>query len=552
MYRATCYIQAGFKCELLAAALRYRSPKVMNRFASLMLGSKDLQKPATLFTSADFNSPDATQFFAENFPPQPAKTPIDHLSQAGDRSFKIIIDGVFFQLFQTGIARVWKSLLEEWSNNGFAKHIIVLDRAGTAPKIAGIRYLNLPPCDYENSDANREMLQHVCDEEDASLFISSYYTTPITTPSVFMAYDMIPEVMQWNMKNPLWRAKYLAIQEACAYIAISQNTALDLVKYYSSVALESITVAYCGVSQIFSPAVPEVVNAFKIRYGINKPYFLLVGNYTGYKNGILFFQAFSQLTSKGGFDIVCTGSGEMLADELRVYTFGSKVHMLQLSDMELAIAYSGAIALAYPSKYEGFGLPILEAIACGCPVITCRNASIPEVAGDAVIYVDNNNVEDMVNALCDVQKPELRNSLITAGLTQAQKFSWTKMAEIVSSTLINASLLNLNLREINWIVFPDWSQTEDLLSAELTPVIKSAAIHPDAAKITLLISTGNISIEEAQLFLSGIAMNLLMEEDIDISEELAVSLVGELSDVQWQALLPRIHKKIALDIEPPK
>ncbi|WP_442946591.1 glycosyltransferase [Nostoc sp. 'Peltigera malacea cyanobiont' DB3992] len=75
---------------------------------------------------------------------------------------------------------------------------------------------------------------------------------------------------------------------------------------------------------------------------------------------------FSQLAISYGFDIICTGIGGLLAPEFRTYTSGSIVHMLQLSDEELALAYSGAVALVYPSKYEGFGMPILEAMACGC------------------------------------------------------------------------------------------------------------------------------------------------------------------------------------------
>lgn len=453
----------------------------------------------------------------------------------------ILVDGVFFQLYQTGIARVWKSLLEEWVNNGFAKHIVVLDRDGTAPKITGIRYRNLPRYDYNNMVADREILQQVCDEEGADLFISSYYTTPATTPSVFMAYDMIPEVMGWNMNNPMWQAKHQGIQQASARIAISENTARDLVKCFTDITLGSVTVAYCGVNSTFSPAKPEEIHAFKYKYGITKPYFLLVGATGGYKNSILFFQAFSQIATSYGFDIILTGSGGVLASEYRAYTAGSIVHLLQLSDEELATAYSGAVALVYPSKYEGFGMPVLEAMACACPVITCPNASIPEVAGEAAIYVDDDDVDGLANVLCDVQKPSTRNSLINAGLAQAKKFSWTKMAQTVSSALIDATLLSLNLKEINLIIFPDWSQTEESISLDLEQVIRRIATHPDNEKITLLINTNNISVEDAELFLSGVAMNLLMEEELDISEGLEISLVGNLANIQWEALLPRIH-----------
>ncbi|MBD2568153.1 glycosyltransferase [Anabaena lutea] len=462
---------------------------------------------------------------------------------------QIIIDGVFFQLYRTGIARVWRSLLQQWSNTDFAKHILVLDRVNTAPQIPGIRYCTIPYYDYNNTEADKQMLQQICDEEEAELFISSYYTTPIDTPSVFMAYDMIPEVLGANFDEPMWREKHNGIKHASAYITISENTAKDLAQIFPDIPLESITVAHCGVDSLFSPASEDELKVFKYKYGINKPYFLLVGASGDYKNGILFFKAFSQLTSRYGFDIICTGIGGMFEPELRTYTSGSTVHILQLSDEELALAYSGAVALVYPSKYEGFGMPLLEAMACGCPVITCPNASIPEVTAEAAIYVNDNDVEGLTNALCEVQKPTVRQSLIPAGLAQAKKFSWTKMAQTVSSALFNATLLSLNLKETNLIIFPDWSQPEDELGLELTEIIKELANYPQSSNTTLLISISSIDAEEAAMFLSSVTMNLLMEEDLDISEGLEIVPVGNLAAIQWEVLLPRIDAKIILPNE---
>ncbi|MEC4989593.1 MAG: glycosyltransferase [Oscillatoria sp. PMC 1068.18] len=461
----------------------------------------------------------------------------------------IIIDGVFFQLYKTGIARVWQTLLEEWSKTEFAEYIIILDRGGTAPKIEGIKYILIKPYDYNKINEDRQILQLICDREKAVVFISTYYTTPITTPSVFMGYDMIPEVMKANLQDPMWQAKHQAIKHASAYITISENTAKDLVKYFPEISLDSVTVAHCGVDRKFFPAKLEEINSFKNKYGIGKPYFLVVGAGAGYKNTILFFKSYAELISKSGFEVVCTGRGGILNEEFRAYSSGSIVHTLQLSDEELRTAYSGAVALVYPSKYEGFGMPIIEAMACGCPVITCPNGSIPEVAGEAVIYVNDKDVNGLANALCDVQKPEVRNSLVAAGLKQVKKFSWETMAEKVSVALINATLLPLNLKEINLIIFPDWSQPEEALGYELQQVLKAIATHSDKNQITLLINIEDISEEDAQLLLSAVAMNLLMEEDLDVSEGPEISFLGQLSDIQWESLLPQIQARIILENE---
>jgi glycosyltransferase involved in cell wall biosynthesis len=459
----------------------------------------------------------------------------------------ILIDGVFFQLYQTGIARVWHSLLEQWAKTDFANHILVLDRANTAPKINGIRYLTIPPYNYNNTEFDKQMLQEICNEEAAQLFISTYYTTSIETPSVFMAYDMIPEVLGGNLNEPMWREKHNSIKHASAYISISENTAKDLHKCFPDIPLESITVAHCGVNPLFSPASEQQINDFKHKYGINKPYFIL-GNLQGYKNSILFFQALSQLANKQSFDIVATGAGNQLPSEWRQYTAGCTFHTLQLTDEELRLAYAGAVALVYPSKYEGFGMPVIEAMACGCPVITTPNASLPEVAGEAAIYVNDDDVIGLADALCEIQKPSIRNILIDAGFAQAKKFSWTKTAETMSNALIDATLLSLTLRDINLIIFPDWTQSEDELGLELQQVIQTLANHPKNEQITLIIYTGDFATEDAEMFLSSVAMNLLME-DLDISDTIDISLVGTLGDMQWQSLLPRIDGRIILDNE---
>ncbi len=472
----------------------------------------------------------------------------------------IIIDGVFFQLYKTGIARVWKSLLQQWVNTEFANHILVLDRANSAPHLSGIRYRQIPAYDYNNTEADRQMLQQICDEEGAELFISSYYTTPINTPSVFMAYDMIPEILGGDLNQPMWREKHQAINHASGFIAISENTAKDINKFFPHIPTEAITVAHCGVAQLFSPASEIEIQQFKHKYGINKPYFLL-GGLGGYKNSILFFQAFSQLANKTGFDVVATGTNPQLPSEWRQFTTGCTFHGLQLTDEELRLAYSGAVALVYPSKYEGFGMPVIEAMACGCPVITTPNGSLPEAGGEAVIYVKDDDIEGMANALCDVQKPTLRRNLTQAGLQQAQKFSWATMAEIVKEALFNAISPQIKLTETNYLIFPDW-QSDEELSEELYYLIANLATNPPLPLgeglgvratgdgiITLIIDTTGITEEDANLILSAIAMNLMLEEELDLENSLDFALISNLNQQQWSGLLTQITAKINLKNE---
>ena len=131
---------------------------------------------------------------------------------------------------------------------------------------------------------------------------------------------------------------------------------------------------------------------------------------------------------------------------------------------------------------------------------------------------------------------------VLSKLSQDLDFASEKQQE---NNLVN----DLNLKEINYIIFPDWLQSEESLGLELQAVIKTLATHPDSEKINLLIYTGNIDAEEAAMFLSSIAMNLLLEEDIDISDGLGISPVWNLSPIQWEVVFNHVTGRIILEQE---
>ena len=131
---------------------------------------------------------------------------------------------------------------------------------------------------------------------------------------------------------------------------------------------------------------------------------------------------------------------------------------MKLDDRDLRAIYSGAIALIYPSLYEGFGLPIVEAMACGCPVITCRNSSLSEVAGNAAIYVDEYEITEMIQALEQVQILEIRQKLIQLGLEQSKKFSWKTMAEKIANACLETIENQRNQRIKNNVSILLWQE----------------------------------------------------------------------------------------------
>ena len=350
-----------------------------------------------------------------------------------DARTTIAIDGVIFNLQRGqphGVSRVWHRLLEQLAQSPLASRIVLFDRDGTAPVIPGIRRRTVAGYDYyQRYDADSLWLQRWCDEEQATLLISTYFTWAETTPTVIMLHDMIPELTGQNLAHCEWRAKTRAIQKAMGYCAVSQSTVNDFRRLNPQLAARTIHLTPNAVGDELHPVEATERNAFRAKYGIRKPYFLLVGHRPHYKNALLFFRAFAQLPDRGQYEIVCAGGGPQLEEEFKPFVQGATCHVLRLSDEELCAAYAGALALAYVSRYEGFGLPVLEAQKCGCPVITCRNSSLPDVAGDAAIYVGDADEAALRQALLDVQRPEVRQTLIHAGTQNVQRFSWERTGQ---------------------------------------------------------------------------------------------------------------------------
>jgi len=384
-------------------------------------------------------------------------------------SKKIIIDGVIFQLQRykpAGISRVWISLLSELGKTDLAESIIVLDRDRTAPIISGIT--NVPISGflgYEKIEADSMYLQDICDKYNAGIFISTYYTYPNVTNTVMMVHDLIPEVYEW--KGVEWDTKKKCIELADSFLSVSKSTAKDLKRYYQ-LGKKEINIIPNAVSDIFKENNKEQIDFFKIKYGIKKPYFIVSGTRIYHKNIIQFVKAFNSLKNKNNFEILFTGGPPDIETEFLPYLKDVKYQIVYLTDKELSLAYGGAVALVYPSKYEGFGLPILEAMKAGCPVITCKNSSLSEVAEEAAIYIKEDDIGSLTLALKNVQSKQNRSKLIKKGFEQAKKFNWSisasKLYEVLSKELIkdknNIKISDTKLNEYNSLYYSILSQYE--------------------------------------------------------------------------------------------
>ncbi len=220
--------------------------------------------------------------------------------------------------------------------------------------------------------------------------------------------------------------KKLALKRADHIICISRNTQKDLIKI-QNIDINKTSVVHLGFS--FKTEHQNFMVA-----GI-KPYILFVGLRNGYKNFSNFVKAYS--SSKliyNNFKIVCFGGGKFDIEEMRLFEEFkiSNDLIVQLSgdDIILKKYYSNASVVIYPSLYEGFGIPPLEAMACGCPVVCSNSSSLPEVVGDAAHLFDPTSIESIKYALeMTLFNNDVREKLILKGFKRIKSFSWEKCAK---------------------------------------------------------------------------------------------------------------------------
>lgn len=230
------------------------------------------------------------------------------------------------------------------------------------------------------------------------------------------------------------------IKRASHLIAVSESTKRDLINYLR-IPEDRISVIYNGVDHnVFKPYEPYLIPCH-IRVH-HKPYILCVGSERQRKNLGRLLKAFAQLKRDfPGLKLVKVGGpgrSQQLRDDTLTALAVSGLELVRdvifadyVSDLELAYYYSSAALLCYPSLYEGFGLPALEAMACGCPVVTANSSSLPEVVDEAGIMVDPGDTDSLAGAMRRVLTDNgLRDSMVSKGLKQAEKFSWEKTAEL--------------------------------------------------------------------------------------------------------------------------
>ncbi len=282
---------------------------------------------------------------------------------------------------------------------------------------------------------------------DLDLMHFTHFNVPLLyrRPSVVTVHDLTLSFFPGKkMNSAFYRFAYNtvlrnAVHASKQVIAVSENTKQDLIDIVK-VAPRKVSVVYEGVSEKFGPREDKEASAeTRKKYGISKDYLLYTGVWRGHKNLVNLIRAFALLREgPEGMDyaLVITGEEDPYYPEVKrtVSELGLEHHVVytgMVSEDELVRLYQAATLYVFPSLYEGFGLPPLEAMRCGTPVVASKTSCIPEICGEAnAQFFDPYDPSDMVSSIRRVLLDStLRAELRECGLRHSLKFSWAKMAE---------------------------------------------------------------------------------------------------------------------------
>lgn len=262
------------------------------------------------------------------------------------------------------------------------------------------------------------------------------------TPTIVTIHDLIPYIMPETVGKG-YLERFLRdmpniISNSTAILTVSEYSKNDILKFFSFYPADKIFVTPLAANHHFKPLDSSICKSYiKNNFGIDDPYILYIGGFSSRKNAFGLIKAFNSIYKdlKKPYKLLLGGSLKDEGEKLR--TFVNKNNLSDkviftgyVKDCDLPILYSGCDAFVYPSFYEGFGLPPLEAMSCKAAVITSNLSSIPEVTGDSAVLINPYNNYELESALEKVlNNDDLRNSLKEKGYNQSLNFSWKKTAQ---------------------------------------------------------------------------------------------------------------------------
>lgn len=361
---------------------------------------------------------------------------------------EVVVDGIIYQLqSHGGISRVFSEILPRMCSINDSLHVQILTQGSLKqplPKHKNITSCSIPYIDHYPYP--KQLWIHIINSVNKithnlkagrgknKIWHSTYYTIPQkwSGHSVATVHDMVFERFPQFYNGPKFdlfrQRKRLSVQQADAVICVSDTTRQDVLRFYD-LDKNRVHVVPNACSIVFrhmdSNELPKT-------HQIKQPFLLYLGNRARYKNFDVLVKAYSLWPHREDVSLILVGgkpiseSEQQLIEELEITT---QIKVLKDADDEtLCCLYNNALAFVYPSIYEGFGIPLLEAMACGCQIIASRIPSTIEVAGEYPIYFEPEDVNDLLRAL-DVAIFERPNpERIKLGFETAKSYSWDKTA----------------------------------------------------------------------------------------------------------------------------
>ncbi len=357
---------------------------------------------------------------------------------------KILYDHQTFSLQDYGgISRLYTELLKQggdgdvttelsllFSNNAYLKELHQIKYSTFFPKS---KWKYKVPAIY---NLNKIYTKYHLAKGNFDVFHPTYYDPYFLKnlkgkPFVVTVLDMIHEKLAHRYADfsldKIVSGKKLVLQEASKIIAISESTKRDIVEVFGTDP-DRIEVIYLGSS--FAPNSAQTFTRI-----VEDDYILFIGNRASYKNFNFFVEAVTPLLRQHAtLKIVCGGGGAFTNQEQEFLNqLGIATRVIQVpikSDDTLINLYTNATCFVFPSLYEGFGIPVLEAFSCGCPSAISNSSSLPEVGGDAVFYFDAEDAQSMLQAVTTlVENDDERKTMIAKGYEILASFSWEKTRE---------------------------------------------------------------------------------------------------------------------------
>lgn len=347
----------------------------------------------------------------------------------------------------TGIGTYLRGLFWGFQETGLAEE---LDISLYGTKMEASRWREFPMHHfYSRIYSIEEQLEYPFRLKSCRLWHSPHYNVPAVkgkTKLVVTIHDLIHWIFRRQFFSPLqafYAGKMLrrAVRLADHVITVSRKTRDDLIEHFNADS-DRISVIYEGVGGEFRELEdPHLIQRVKQKYGLPENYFIYVGTLKPHKNVQWLVRLFKKLMRDEKIDasLVLVGKKDKqyppgFEDLAHLKNESGIIHLPVVGGDELVALYNGALALIHPSLYEGFGLTLLEAMACGAPVIASRAASIPEVTGDAAYLVDSCSEREMTEAIVRLEKIQsLREDLKQKGRHWVRRFRWEDAARQTAS-----------------------------------------------------------------------------------------------------------------------